>query len=78
MKKKPTKAQEWQRKRYQAKGSLTSARNRFSNLLKAEFLSYVEKLYIEKILFDLNQMLDEWKMSDKHSKHRYLNEHKND
>lgn len=78
MKKKPTKAQEWQRKRYQAKGSLTSARNRFRNLLETKLLIVSERIEVRRAIYSLEQLLFEWELSNKSSKHKYLHEHKND
>lgn len=78
MKKKPTKAQEWQRKRYQIKGSLTSARNRFRNLLESGLLTNSERIDIKRAIHSIEYMLAEWKLSDKSSKQKYLYEHQND
>jgi len=69
---KPTKAQQWQRKRRQAKGTLVSFRNRSRKLLQSGLLTAQEMILLRPVARHIEHILSDWEKQNSRSKNKYL------
>ena len=72
LRKKPTKAQEWQRKRFQAKGSVCGTITLLKKLQKLNIFTISEGYYIEDCISRLASIKTNWENFNKMSKRKYL------
>lgn len=72
MKRKPTKAQRWQRKRWNTKGHIVAIKNRLNKINKLDILTTQEMLLVRTSVAYLTHMLFNWNERNNASKHKYI------
>lgn len=70
--KKPTKAQKWQRRRWNTKGHITSIKNRLNKINGSGILTAQEMILVKASVERLAHILYDWDKLNSASKRKYI------